>query len=537
MDKKFNLKKYITIFVILIIPFFYVFFFLKAFWNPYEKLDTIPVAIVNLDKGKIGTEIVEKLKNSKKMKVIEVSSDEIALNGVKDRVYYSSITIPKNFSDNIMSLQKNEIIYRSNKKFNYIASQLYERAAIEVQSTIKNTISNQIESKLHNSIKESSTKIAELSNGLSKINDGSKELEQGLLQLQKGVDKFNVEGVNKIKGGVQQYVDGVNMASDGLDQISNGVIKLGDTLKILKISENFKKLYNGAKEVQNENIKEKLIYGGNELNKGVDNLENASREIQKGVNKIYEGSKKLNSGITTANNSVKNAVKESRIKLEKINNVDEFVQNSVNLKVENIDNINNYGTVFATYFISISLWVGNLVIVITLFYDRNRSFGIFDKENTGIKQYLAYICLSIIQTFILSFLILSTFNFDKLNLPIFFIGMLSVNLTFFNIIYFMNRLSSDIGKFLSMILLIIQISASAGTFPIETSPNTFIKIFPYIPMRYTINLFKEGLAGYDYNFFMFNIKRVLGMLIAFIIFNLLLLVYENFKNKKNKEYV
>ena len=66
MDKKFNLKKYITIFVILIIPFFYVFFFLKAFWNP----------------------------------------DEIALNGVKDRVYYSSITIPKDFSDNIMALQK-----------------------------------------------------------------------------------------------------------------------------------------------------------------------------------------------------------------------------------------------------------------------------------------------------------------------------------------------------------------------------------------------------------------------------------------------
>lgn len=533
MIEKINLKKYIAIFVILIIPFFYVFFFLKAFWNPYEKLDTVPVAIVNLDKGNIGAEIVKKLKDSKKMKVEEVSSDEIALNGVKDRIYYSSITIPENFSDNITSLQKNEIIYRSNKKFNYIASQLYERAAIEIQNTVKNTISNQIEGKLHDSIKESASKIDELSNGLSKINDGSKQLEEGLLQLQKGVNKFNVDGVNQIKGGVQQYVDGVDKATDGLDQISGGVIKLGDTLKILKINSNFKKLYNGAKEVQNTNVKEKLTRGGYELNKGVDNLESASREIQKGVNKIYEGSKKLNSGITTANNSVKNSVKESKIKLEKIGNIDEFVQNSVNLKVENIDNVNNYGTIFATYFISISLWVGNLTIVITLFYDRDRRFGIFDKENTGIKQYLAYICLSIIQTFLLSFLILSTFNFDKLNLPIFLIGMLSVNLVFFNIIYFMNRISSDVGRFLSMILLIIQISASAGTFPIETSPNTFIKIFPYVPMRYTINLFKEGLAGYDHNFFIFNIQRVGGMLIVAVIFNLLLFVYDNLKNRKN----
>ena len=68
MIEKINLKKYVAIFVILIIPFFYVFFFLKAFWNPYEKLDTVPVAIVNLDKGNIGAEIVKKLKDSKKMK-------------------------------------------------------------------------------------------------------------------------------------------------------------------------------------------------------------------------------------------------------------------------------------------------------------------------------------------------------------------------------------------------------------------------------------------------------------------------------------
>ena len=97
----------------------------------------------------------------------------------------------------------------------------------------------------------------------------------------------------------------------------------------------------------------------------------------------------------------------------------------------------------------------------------------------------------------------------------------------------MNRISSDVGRFLSMILLIIQISASAGTFPIETSPNTFIKIFPYVPMRYTINLFKEGLAGYDHNFFIFNMQRVGGMLIVAVIFNLLLFVYDNLKNRKN----
>ena len=64
-----NKFKYIVISVVLLIPFIYSFFYLKAYWNPYGEgnIDNLPVAIVNEDQGDKGDKLVTSIKNSKKM--------------------------------------------------------------------------------------------------------------------------------------------------------------------------------------------------------------------------------------------------------------------------------------------------------------------------------------------------------------------------------------------------------------------------------------------------------------------------------------
>lgn len=531
-----RLKQSIVISVLLIIPFIYVLFFLKAFWNPYDSISNVPVAVVNLDDGEVGREIVKKLIESNKMKVIELKDDFQAENGVKEREYYSSITIPENFSKNIQDLKESTIIFRSNKKFNFIASQIYERAAVEVQGTIKNTISNTIATRLHGSIEESAGKISTLSSGLNQLNDGSKQLSTGIKSLNDNYIKFDKEGIEVLKSGVKEYTNGVNQAADGLDQISRGVITLGDKLGVLKWSADFKKLYEGAKKVQDENVKDKLIAGGDKLNSGAEKLSENSKKILDGTNKLYQGSIKLNNGLSVADTKVSKSVSDSKSKLNSIKNLDEFVSDSVNLKIINIDDVEVYGTVFAAYFISISLWVGGLVIMVTLYYDSKQRFGIFDKGyDNKIKQYLAYISLILIQSILLTLLITKTFNFNGLNLPIFFVSLLIVDLAFFNMIFFFISSFDDIGKFIAMILLIVQISSSAGTFPIETAPGTLMKLFPFVPMRYSINIFKEALAGVDYKFFYPNLNILLLILFVFILLNFIVVYIKDMKIKKKDE--
>ena len=77
--------KYIILLVILFIPFIYSFFYLKAYWNPYgkENIDNLPVAVVNEDEGEDGENLIDGIKDSKKLK-LSIVSKEKAEDGLYD---------------------------------------------------------------------------------------------------------------------------------------------------------------------------------------------------------------------------------------------------------------------------------------------------------------------------------------------------------------------------------------------------------------------------------------------------------------------
>ena len=100
MKKNKSIFNYVIIAAVLLIPFMYSFFYLKAYWNPYGdgNIDNIPVAIVNEDNGNKGNELIDSIKDSKKLKINVVNKDE-ASNGLDDTTYYAVITIPEDFSE------------------------------------------------------------------------------------------------------------------------------------------------------------------------------------------------------------------------------------------------------------------------------------------------------------------------------------------------------------------------------------------------------------------------------------------------------
>ena len=102
--KKKSLFNYVILLAVLIIPFMYSFFYLKAYWNPYGKgnLDNLPVAIVNEDEGKKGKELVNSLKEKNTLKLSVVDEDK-ASDGLTNQKYYAVITIPKDFTSSLES--------------------------------------------------------------------------------------------------------------------------------------------------------------------------------------------------------------------------------------------------------------------------------------------------------------------------------------------------------------------------------------------------------------------------------------------------
>ena len=101
----------VVLIAVAFIPALYNIIFLSSMWDPYGKVDNLPVAIVNHDKPveyegktlKVGDELVDNLKEDKSMDFHFVSEND-ANDGIKDGKYYMVVTIPENFSKNASTL-------------------------------------------------------------------------------------------------------------------------------------------------------------------------------------------------------------------------------------------------------------------------------------------------------------------------------------------------------------------------------------------------------------------------------------------------
>ena len=80
----------------------------------------------------------------------------------------------------------------------------------------------------------------------------------------------------------------------------------------------------------------------------------------------------------------------------------------------------------------------------------------------------------------------------------------------------------DVGKFIALVILVLQLAASGGTFPVTLIDDGFQKISPLLPMTYTINLLKEAIIGIDSSLLTKNIIIVAIMLIILLVINTVL---------------
>jgi putative membrane protein len=88
----------------------------------------------------------------------------------------------------------------------------------------------------------------------------------------------------------------------------------------------------------------------------------------------------------------------------------------------------------------------------------------------------------------------------------------------------------DVGKFLVILLLILQLTASGGTFPNELVPKFFVNINPYMPMTYAIYALKEPISGHNSSFLNQNIIILAVIMVVFLVASLLLTGRKNAKS-------
>lgn len=224
---------------LLLLPLLYGALYLWSFWDPYGRLDKIPVALVNNDKGttaagkriSAGDEITGKLLDSKVFDWHEVSSAE-ADKGVEDGTYYLSLTMPSDFSKRIASSsgdspEAGALQVRTNDANNYIVGQISRSVFSEVRTAASTTASRGFYdrifinfSDLHDATAKAAKGADELKGGISKAKEGSQDLADGL--------KDAKAGSNRLAGGIVKLNKGASDLETGSRQVAEGTQQLAD---------------------------------------------------------------------------------------------------------------------------------------------------------------------------------------------------------------------------------------------------------------------------------------------------------------------
>ncbi|MFI8966700.1 YhgE/Pip family protein [Streptomyces sp. NPDC053493] len=254
---------------ILLLPLLYGALYLWSFWDPYSRLDKIPVALVNEDKGattggqKItaGADITRSLRDSAVFEWHEVSDAE-AREGVEDGTYYLSLTMPADFSERIASSsgdspETGALKVRTNDANNYIVGQISRTVFSEVRTAASTKSSRRFLDKifisfsdLHDATAEAAKGAGELKDGVDKAKAGSKSLADGLKDAKKGsgklasgitqLDKGSKDleaGARQVAGGTQQLADKVNReAAKVRPYLANNGKSIRDTAKLVSDS-------------------------------------------------------------------------------------------------------------------------------------------------------------------------------------------------------------------------------------------------------------------------------------------------------------
>ncbi|MFJ3389238.1 MULTISPECIES: YhgE/Pip family protein [unclassified Lysinibacillus] len=282
-------KMLVSIIAVLFIPVMYAGMFLWAFWDPYEGLPNLPVAVVNEDKGAemegvkldLGKELVDKLVDSNEFKFIDVSKEE-AEKGLHGRDYYMILEIPTNFSEHATTLlddkpSKLVMNYIPNEGLNFLGAQIGETAMDRVRAEVNSKVSATYAEKLFDSITTLGDGFTEAADGSSKLDEGAKTLANGAKDLKGYLEKLASSTV-ELSNGADKITKGAGDAAKGANDLSTGLVKLQDGTV---------QLQNGAQQAAT---------GASSLSQGVSQYTQGVAQVQAGLATLSDKQKQISTG-------------------------------------------------------------------------------------------------------------------------------------------------------------------------------------------------------------------------------------------------
>lgn len=257
-----------------------------------------------------------------------------------------------------------------------------------------------------------------------------------------------------------------------------------------------------------------LANGSSQLNGGLKELNGKLPELENGVNKLYDGSKELSDKLSDGSSDLNDKLKVSS------DSMGDYVSEPILLKEAPINKVPNYGTGFAPYFIPLSLWVGALMM---FFIITDKIDDDLDAKPASIVigKFLSYGFIGVLQALLASVVVLML-GLKPSSIPLYILFNIFLSFVFIAIIQSLVFLLGQAGRLLAIVLLILQLTSSGGTFPLEVVPKFFKVLNPIMPFTYATSGLREIISGVDYSVLTNNIVVLAVTMIIFLIISVIM---------------
>lgn len=349
--------------------------------------------------------------------------------------------------------------------------------------------------------KEIRTKLKDASDDIT-LTSGTttlyrKDLKKQIKQSAKDISSIQDSYEKKVQTNLTKLVNSLTVNNGSVSKVVNNLNQ--GTSDVSKLA--------GDSGAQLGQLKKILKNSGKALGKASKNVSNISFKLG-------------NSENSDATELLKNILSNSPDTLSA------FLSSPVKMNTNVIYKVDNYGSAMAPFYSTLAIWVGGIVLVammkVTLEEDQKKQ--LFNVKNYQI--YLGrYILFMIIGLFQSGLICLGDLYFLKIQCehPFLFLlaGWIS-SIVYVNIIYTLTVSFGDIGKAICVILLVVQVAGSGGTFPIEVAPKFFRTVYPLLPFNYSMGAMRETIAGMYGNTYWTEISKLLLFLIPSLILGLIL---------------
>ena len=316
--------------------------------------------------------------------------------------------------------------------------------------------------------------ISQLSQALSKTQTISVQAAALLKDLQILTQSLSTQQA-QLQTGVSTLNNGVNQLAPNATAALNG--------------------YNSVRAANNQ-----LLAGSSSLTNGLAQAQTGSQQLANGARLLdsrsgvlTNGASQLAGGADTLATKLADASRQLKIQPTGAATQQQMA-NPVKSETTKQGDVPNYGYALAPYVLSLSLFVG--AIALNIIYPIRKTFA--EQENafrwwlakasvTGVAAFVQATILMLIMVYCLGLVP---------DHPVNFIGAIYLtSFVYMSIVSLLVIVLDNPGRFLAMVLLVLQLGSSEGTFPIQTANGFFQAVNPLVPMTYSIRALRQAISG------------------------------------------